>query len=171
MVTACSTQFYNKLVMIQYTHLITYITRQHTMLKNADLFYEYMAQELINGDELYESYVTNIFNGKIWGDDLMASTVSHMWNIHISFVSPELNTIHLFHDTTPKIVIMANGGNAYSCRKQTTHFSQTWSILCGYQLPGAGVAKNPKVWDDFEKGKKSHLGIFSIVKRNPHLPR
>ena len=131
------------------------------MLKNADLFYEYVAQELIDDDESYESYVTNIFNGKIWGDDLMASAVSHMWNIPISIVSPELNTIHLFHDTTPKIVIMANGGNAYSCKKQTTHFSQTRSILRGYQLPGAGVAKNPKVWDDFEKGKKKIIWAFS----------
>ena len=101
----------------------------------------------------------------------MALAVSHMWNIPISIVSPELNTIHLFHDTTQKIVIMANIGNDYSCRKQMTHFSQTRSILRGYQLPSAGVAKNPKAWDDFEKGKKSHLGIFSIVKRNPHLPR
>ena len=55
------------------------------MLKNADLFYEYMAQELIDGDESYESCVTNIFNGKIWGDDLMAWVVSHMWNIPISY--------------------------------------------------------------------------------------
>ena len=130
------------------------------MLKNANLFYEYVAQELIDGDESYESYVTNIFNGKIWGDDLMASAVSHMWNIPISVVSPELNTIHLFHDTTPKIVIMANGDNAYSGRKQMTHFSQTRSILHGYQLPSAGVAKNPKVWDDFEKGKKKSFGHF-----------
>ena len=38
------------------------------MLKNANLFYEYVAQELIGGDESYESYVTNIFNGKIRGD-------------------------------------------------------------------------------------------------------
>ena len=55
---------------------------------------------------------------------------------------------------------MANGGNAYSYRKQMTHFSQTRSILRGYQLPGAGVAKNPKVWDDFEKGKKKSFGHF-----------
>ena len=126
------------------------------MLKNADLFYEYVAQELIDGDE---SYVTNIFNGK-GGDDLMASAVSHMWNIPISIVSPELNTIHLFHDTTLKIVIMVNGGNAYSCREQMTHFSQTRSILCGYQLLGAGVAKNPMVWDGFEKGKKKSFRHF-----------
>ena len=95
------------------------------------------------------------------GDDLMALAVSHMWNIPIPIVSPELNTIHLFHDITPKIVIMANGDNAYSCRKQMTHFSQTRSILCGYQLPSAGVAKNPKVWDDFEKGKKKVIWAFS----------
>ena len=90
----------------------------------------------------------------------MALAVSHMQNIPISIVSPELNTIHLFHGTTSKIIIMANGSNAYSCRKQMTHFSQTGSILHGYQLPSAGVAKNPKVWDDFEKGKKKSFGHF-----------
>ena len=27
-------------------------------------------------------------------------------------------------------------------------------------MPGVGVAKNPKVWDDFEKGKKKSFGHF-----------
>ena len=34
------------------------------MLKYADMFYEYVAHDLIDFDESYESYVTNIFMGK-----------------------------------------------------------------------------------------------------------
>ena len=64
------------------------------MLKYADIFYEYVAHDLIDFDESYKSYVTNIFNGKIWGDDLMASAIVHMFNIPISIVSPEMPHFH-----------------------------------------------------------------------------
>ena len=107
----------------------------------------------------YESCVTNIFNGKIWGDDLMASAIVHMFNIPISIVSPEMPTVDLFHNVTPQIVIIANGGSSVS-RKPTTHFSQTHSITRGFQLPGAGVQKDPQIWDGFEEGCKKSFGHF-----------
>ena len=37
------------------------------MLKYTDMFYEYVAHDLIDFNESYESYAMNIFNGKIWG--------------------------------------------------------------------------------------------------------
>ena len=129
------------------------------MLKYADIFYEYVAHDLIDFDESYESYVTNIFNGKIWGDDLMASAIVHMFNIPINIVSPEMPTVDLFHNVTPQIVIIANGGSSVS-RKPTTHFSQTCSITRGFQLPGAGVQKDPQIWDEFEEGHKKSFGHF-----------
>ena len=82
------------------------------MLKNADTFYEFVAHELIDSAESYESYCVNIFNSNTWGDDLMASTIGHMWNVSISVIMPEIGeVINLFRDNPePKIVIVANGG-------------------------------------------------------------
>ena len=138
-----------------------HLRRQTTlhMLKYADIFYEYVAHDLIDFDESYKSYVTNIFNGKIWGDDFMASAIVHMFSIPISIVSPEIPTVDLFHNVMPQIVIIANGGSSVS-RKPTTHFSQTHSITRGFQLPGAGVQKDPQIWDGFEEGRKKSFGHF-----------
>ena len=52
----------------------------------------------------------------------MASAIVHMFNIPISIVSPEMPTVDLFHNVTPQIMIIANGGSSVS-RKPTTHFS------------------------------------------------
>ena len=129
------------------------------MLKHADMFYEYVAHELIDFDESYKSYVINIFNGKIWGDDLMVSAIVHIFNIPISIVSPEMRTVDLFHNVMTQIVIIANGGSSVS-RKPTTHFSQTCSIIRGFQLSGAGALKDPQIWDGFEEGHKKSFGHF-----------
>ena len=118
------------------------------MLKYADMFYEFVAHDLIDFNGSYKSYVMNIFNGKIWGDDLMASAIVHMFNIPISIVSPEMRTVDLFHNVTLQIVIIANGGSSVS-RKPTTHFSQTHSIIRGFQLPGAWAQKDPQIWELF----------------------
>ena len=136
-----------------------HLRRQTTlhMLKYADIFYEYVAHDLIGFDESYESYVTNIFNGKIWGDDLMASAIVHMFDIPISIVSPEI--VDLFHNVMPQIMIIANGESSVS-RKPTTHFSQTSSIIRGFQLPGAGVQKYPQIWEGYEEGCKKSFGHF-----------
>ena len=49
------------------------------------------------------------------------------------------------------------------------HFSQTCSIIRGFQLPGAGVQKDPQIWDGFEEGgKKSFLPISHIVCTSRH---
>ena len=86
------------------------------MSKNADTFYEYVVHKLIDSDESYESYCVNIYNGSIWGDDLMPSAICHMWNVSISVITPEIGeVVNLFHDAQePKVVIIANGGNYMS---------------------------------------------------------
>ena len=134
------------------------------MLKYTDMFYKYVAHDLINFDESYKSYVTNIFNGKIWGDDFMALVIVHMFNIPINIVLPEMRTVDLFHNVMPQIVIIANGGSSVS-RKPTTHFSQTCSIIRGFQRPGAGTLKDPQIWDGFEEDDKNHLVTSYIMKR------
>ena len=89
----------------------------------------------------------------------MASAIVHMFNIPISIVSPEMSTVDLFHNVTPQIMIIANGGSSVS-RKPTTYFSQTHSIIRGFQLPGAGVQKDPQIWDGFEEGHKKSFRHF-----------
>ena len=82
--------------------------------------------------------------------------------IPISIVSPEMRTVGLFHNVMSQIVIIANGGSSVS-RKPTTHFSQTRSIIRGFQLPGAGTLKDPQIWDGFEEGHKNHLVTSYIM--------
>ena len=101
------------------------------MLKYADMFYEFVAYDVIDFDESYKSYVTNIFNGKIWGDDLMASAIVHMFNIPISIVSPEMRTVDLFHNVTPQIVIKLQMGEALYPENQPL-------ILARHVLPSEG---------------------------------
>ena len=67
--------------------------------------------------------------------------------------------VDLFHNVTPQIVIIANGGSSVS-RKPTIHFSQTCSIIRGLQLPGAGAQEDPQIWDGFEEGRKKSFGHF-----------
>ena len=57
------------------------------MLRNPSKFYPYMEQGFAETGESYESYVTNIFRGKVWGDDLIAAAfwryVEHCDNNHL----------------------------------------------------------------------------------------
>ena len=89
----------------------------------------------------------------------MASAIVHIFNIPISIVSPKMTTVDLFHNVTLPIVIIANSGSSVS-RKPTTHFSQTRSIIRGFQLPGAGAQKDPQIWAGFEETCKKSFGHF-----------
>ena len=71
------------------------------MLHHPSKFYCYMEQEFAETGEYYESYVTNIFRGKVWGNDLVTAAFGHMWNIAITVVSPSYTRPqHLFHNKT-----------------------------------------------------------------------
>ena len=70
----------------------------------------------------------------------------------------------------PQIVIIANGGSSVS-RKPTTHFSQTHSIIRGFQLPGAGALKDPQIWDGLEEGCKKSFGHFLHHEKEATLPK
>jgi len=43
------------------------------MLRNPTKFYKYVEQELLSTGESYESYCVNVFDGNVWGDDLIAA--------------------------------------------------------------------------------------------------
>ena len=97
------------------------------MLRHPTHYYKYLEHELVETGESYESYCCNVYQGNVWGDDLLASVVGDMWNIAITIISPScLKPFHLFHDKPePDVVIVANGGSWLSEKKSTTHFNAT----------------------------------------------
>ena len=51
------------------------------MLKNPDVFHEYVCHHLMEDDGSYESYYHNIFRGDSWGEQLCVAAVVRMWNV------------------------------------------------------------------------------------------
>ena len=61
--------------------------------------YPCIEQQLLETGESFESYVCNVFYGKVWGDDLVAAAFGDMWNISILIITPISKTpINLFHN-------------------------------------------------------------------------
>ena len=54
------------------------------LLKHPDIFYPYIKEDL--GDQSYVSYCRNIYEGNVWGDDVMLAAIGHMWNISITVI-------------------------------------------------------------------------------------
>lgn len=145
------------------------------MLRNPTKFYKYIEQELLATGESYESYCVNIFDGNVWGDDLIAAAFGDMWNLSISIISPISKTpINLFHaNPNPEIVIVANGGAWTSPDKASTHFSGTRSKDPQHRLPGSEHV-NPDIAIDatpkldpiifIDKAKAKQLAIREYMK-------
>ena len=49
------------------------------LLKHQDIFYPYIKEDL--KDQSYVSYCRNIYEGNVWGDDVMLAAIGHMWNV------------------------------------------------------------------------------------------
>ena len=145
------------------------------MLRNPLKFYKYMEQEFAETGESYESYVTNIFRGKVWGDDLIAAAFGDMWNIAVSVVSPAYTKPQpLFHNKPkPDIVIVANGSCWRNGDDRTTHFSATSCYDKSYKVPGTEYS-NPVIAMDkvpntdpiilSDKNKASQVAIKEYLK-------
>ena len=90
--------------------------------------------------------MTNIFRGKVWGDDLIAGAFGDMWNIAVSVVSPAYTRPQpLFHNKLkPDIVIVANGSCWRNGPDRTTHFSAVSSYDKSYKVPGTEYS-NPVI--------------------------
>ena len=117
------------------------------------LKYPYVFERFVSGDledESYVSFVSNVFYGNVWGDEVVAGAIAHMWNLPISFVIPPVpGEIKLFHNTTADVVVVGNGGPLGS-PKENTHFSATRSSVHGQKIPGHSL-------------KKTHLKISKLV--------
>ena len=136
------------------------------MLKNPYKYYKPLEIELLQTGESYKSYVYNIYNRNIWGNDLIATVIGNMWNITISIVTPEnKKPVALFHNKDiPDIVIVANGSD-YMSKDGSTHFRITRCFDPGYKIVGSEylnltVAQDltakmtPIILDDHEKVKQ-----------------
>ena len=137
------------------------------ILRNPNVFYPYIEQELLETGESFESYCYNIFQGEVWGDDLIAAAFGHMWNISISIVCPIFNKpLHLFHtQEEPDVVLVVNGGCYTSREKASTHFSATRSKDNNWKMPGHLLYSNPSVPPNLEpivmreKGKAKQIAL------------
>ena len=117
------------------------------MVRKPHKYYRLVEWELIQTGESYESYCTNLFQGNVWGDDLIAAVIADMWNLAVSVISPIFaKPVPLFHNKSkPDIVIVANGGSWLDADRPCTHFSTTRPKDEHQPLPGAELLdKNPK---------------------------
>ena len=106
-----------------------------SMLRNQALYYlmrhinyfDHHVQPLLKlYDMEFHSYILNVLMGNIWGDVLLLSVVSRMWNVEITIVSPEYtdkwNVFHKSED--PSIVLIFNGADFFA-RVPVTPISST----------------------------------------------
>ena len=144
------------------------------MLKRPYRYYPYIEQELLDVGESYESYCVNIFESKVWGDDLMAGVLGDMWNLPISLVSPVFTQpLNLFHNTEPLVVIVANGGSYMSEGKSCTHFSSSRVLDKEFRLPGFNLIGSPSlmptILDDKVVARKLALQEYKKVEEGRSL--
>ena len=124
------------------------------MVRKPHKYYRLVEWELIQTGESYESFCTNLFQGNVWGDDLVTAVIGDMWNLAISVVSPiYAKPVPLFHDKKkPDIVLVANGGSWLDAERPCTHFSATRPKDEDEPLPGVelvdGLPKNPTLAQD-----------------------
>ena len=147
------------------------------LLKHPDRFYPYAWYDLDATNESYESYCVNIFNGQVWGDDLILSALSHMFNIAITIVSPCFDKpMHLFHEKeTPDVVVVANGGDYLISDKPSTHFSGSKVKKgVGFKMPGHEMVNpklDPVIYKGFNKGKEDSLRHYLAKEKDIALAK
>ena len=129
------------------------------IIKNPEKFYPLLENELLETGESFESYCVNVFNGNVWGDDLIAAAFGDMWNLTITIVSPAFNDpINLFHNSpNPDVVIIANGGCYRDPVKGATHFTATKSNDSSFKIAGSYLFDIGKAPDAMPKLMPVHL--------------
>ena len=145
-------------------------------MRHPGRYYPCIEQQLLETGESFESYVCNIFHGKVWGDDLVAAAFGDMWNISVSIITPISKTpINLFHNSKdPHVVLIANGGCWTSGEHRSTHFSATKSKDPNRKIPGSEYT-NMKIAMDktpnldplilSDKGKAKQMALKEYMKQ------
>ena len=129
------------------------------MVKNPDVFHDYVLHHLLEDEESSESYCWNIFCGDSWGDHMCVVVISKMWNVAISIISPMYHKpLQLFHNKEkPPIVLIANAGDPTS-QVPCIHFLASKSKSSYDVLPGSAMKFEdsvPKKLQCKEKGEKA----------------
>ena len=57
------------------------------MMRHPGCYYPCIEQQLLETGESFESYVCNIYHGKVWGDDLVAAGI---WG-HVEYFNLDYN--------------------------------------------------------------------------------
>ena len=94
------------------------------MAREVHYFYPRMSNYLNQKGLTYESYIIGVTLGDISADQFMLLTITRMWNISISILSPAFNTIwNIFHESkNPSIVIIGNG-REFDNKRVSKHYS------------------------------------------------
>ena len=93
------------------------------------IFYDKVQRQLMEENESYQSYCINIFNGICWGEPIIATALSHMWNVPITIITATKYWVtKLFHESNSSlIVLIANG--YYGTSTKCTHYATTELIV------------------------------------------
>ena len=108
-------------VLQQVYHWVDYVTPDMLhkqmalyMIKQPHIFYPHISKQLMKDKELYESFVTNIFNGRRWDVWISLAVICHMWNICIGLVTPHHpSIINMSHTKEQCVVIIGQIANGW----------------------------------------------------------
>ncbi len=96
------------------------------MMKDVFYLYPHLKPILQKLNMSFESFILNIITGTVYGDALVLATITRMFNIKITVLSPEYVTPwRVFHKSgNPNVILIFNGGD-FSSNVPVTHISST----------------------------------------------
>ena len=71
-------------------------------------------------NESFKSYIENIYNGRIYGDNICLAAIAKMYKLKISVISPSGKFQDFFHDEKYDVLLVHNGFQGVE-----SHFSAT----------------------------------------------
>lgn len=103
------------------------------MALNPDFYYEYVNPLCVSKTfELnkkgvnfsYESYVSSLYNGDMWGDQIVAGAIGRMWGVNINFIFPTGERPYkLFHKKDKPDIVVISNGSLSNIHQESSHFS------------------------------------------------
>ena len=141
------------------------------MAREVHYFYPRMSNYLNQKGLTYESYIIGVSLGDISADQFMLLTITRMWNISISILSPTFNTIwNLFHESkNPSIVIIGNG-REFDNKRVSKHYSPTEKTLPSVRKLGHDISNiDIKYIQTRAAGEKAGTETFMIREREELL--
>ena len=151
------------------------------MLRYPYKYFKCVEPDLLRSSESYESYCYKVVNKNVWGDDLIATMFSNMWNVAISIIMLiHRKLIPLFHNKEVLDIVIVANGSCYTSKKGCTHFTATHSTDPKFKQPGSeflnptisqdSMAKmDPIVLDNRKEAKQAALKQFLHTRKECSL--